>query len=237
LGSIVVKSTPSEVPIRLANMSGYSSTGEYMTHHVFKDLEPENYGVDIIHPDYYPWYSPGWLSSLTDDIVLDAGETIVLDIHLTERFSTGTNVALTSEGSSVSASGYTSYGGYSANPEKAFDGLSPYDFSDKDNGGNTFWGNNSDGSWLKVLLPETSTVHTIVVDTQYGWQRIRVDGTTDGSSWFTLVPETKIEGSALVYSLDTPQAIKGARLVGISSGAPGVYLWRYMISEFELWSD
>ncbi len=92
-----------------------------------------------------------------------------------------------------------------------------------------------DSCWLRIDFSSTKNIRTIVLDVQYGGQTYYIEGTTNGTDWFTLMPATYLPNTAKVVTFSSPISLIAIRAIGTSSGAPGGYLWRYMISELEAW--
>lgn len=235
---IQIISTPPGAKIYLRNESGWICQGTEVTPHTFTGLTPSPYYSCFLYKDgYYNWYSEGWADSRygTTDIVVTEGQITLINATLVQRFCQGINVALTANGGVASASGWASYSGYNATPDQANDGLSPTDFYSAGQGNNTFWGYYLDNCWLRIDFPSLKTIRTIVLDPQYGGQTYRIEGSTNGTDWFTLIPETYIPNTAKIYTFSSPISVIAIRAIGTSSGAPRGYLWRYMLSELEAW--
>lgn len=229
---ISITSTPSGARIYLQGPSGWVDTTKY-TPSTFTGLTPSSYYSCWLFKDgYYEWHSEGWAESYygTTDIVVTTDQITNVSATLLSRFSQGTNVALASNGGTASASGWASYGGYDATPQEANDGLSPTAI-----GINSFWGYYADNCWLRIDFPSINAIRTVVLDLSYGGQTYYIEGSADGTTWFTLMPSTYIPNTAKVYALPSPTSVIAIRAVGTSSGAPGGYLWRYIVSELEAW--
>jgi hypothetical protein len=225
-----IDSDPPGAKIYLYGPDDWKDTSK-VTPYTYINLQTGNYSVYIGKMGYYLWWDDRlWLG----DLKVVEGKLTKVKAILVPEYSTGTNVALASKGATASASGYKTYGGYTAYPSEAIDGKSWPDLGEEEFE-KTFWGNMSDGSWLKITLPSIKSIKTIVLVFDYSGYNFKVEGSTDDTNWFTLIPSTQWYNTAYVYTFTSPVDIKYAKFTGNSSGAPGSYLWRYIIAEFELW--
>ncbi len=184
-----------------------------------------SYYLMLVKAGYYEWHAIEYGNPTV------SGGSGSVSASLLAKFSTGTNVALQSQGATATASSYGSYGGYNATADQANDG--------QDNSSNpntmSFWGASSVPAWLMITLPSVKSIKTIVVNQNYHDITFNIEGSTDGSTWFTLVPSTFLTHTAGVYTLSSATNVKQVRLNITNTTAPGSHVWQANIQELELW--